>query len=72
MQQMGFKMTEQNKFLFDFSIFCNLISKFSFSILCGKYFIDENIALENENIRKQIAIKENLKIKSVNFLHWFA
>tara|TARA_A100001201_G_C4011461_1_gene177696 strand:+ start:467 stop:649 length:183 start_codon:yes stop_codon:yes gene_type:complete len=48
---MGFKMTEQNKFLFDFSI------------LCGKYFIDENIALENENIRKQIAIKENLKIK---------
>ena len=44
-------MTKQNKFLFDFSL------------LCQKHFIDENIALENENIEKQIAIKENLKIK---------
>jgi|TARA_B100001939_G_scaffold45264_1_gene34932 hypothetical protein len=42
---------EQNKFLFDFSI------------LCGKHFIDEHIALENENIRKQLAIKEDLSIK---------
>ena len=42
------------------------IFNFYFSTLCGKYFIDENIALENENIIKQIAIKafkENLKIK---------
>jgi len=42
---------EQNKFLFDFSI------------LCGKHFIDEHIALENENIRKQLAIKEDFSIK---------
>jgi len=42
---------EQNKFLFDFTV------------LCQKHFIDEFVALENENIKKQIAIKENLKIK---------
>ena len=36
---------------------------FDFSLLCGKHFIDEHIALDNENIKKQIAIKENLKIK---------
>lgn len=39
------------------------IFNFYFSTLCGKYFIDENIALENQNIIKQIAAKENLKIK---------
>ena len=39
------------------------IFNFYFSTLCGKYFIDENIALENENIIKQIEVKENLKIK---------
>ena len=40
------------------------IFSFYFSILCGKHFIDEHIALGNENIRKQIAIQEkNLKIK---------
>ena len=42
---------EQNKFLFDFCVLCN------------KHFIDEHIALDNENIRKQIAIKENPEIK---------
>ena len=42
---------EQNKFLFDFTV------------LCQKHFIDEFVALENENIKKQIAIKENSKIK---------
>jgi len=43
---------EQNKFLFDFTV------------LCQKHFIDEFVALENENIRKQFAVKdENLKIK---------
>ena len=42
---------EQNKFLFDF-----------FG-LCQKHFIDEHIALENKSIRKQFAVKENLKIK---------
>jgi hypothetical protein len=42
---------EQNKFLFDFSI------------LCGKHFIDEHIALENETIKKQLAAQENLEIK---------
>ena len=44
-----------NKFLFDFSV------------LCGKHFICEHIALENENIRKQLAIKEdfNIKLKKV-------
>ena len=45
---------EQNKFLFDFCVLCN------------KHFIDEHIALENENIRKQFAVKENLKIKLEN------
>ena len=42
---------EQNKFLFDFSI------------LCGKHLICEHIALENENIRNQLAIKEDFKTK---------
>lgn len=39
------------------------IFNFYFSTLCGKYFIDQNIALENEKIIKQIEVKENLKIK---------
>ena len=42
---------EQNKFLFDFTV------------LCQKHFIDEFVALDNENIKKQFAVKENLKIK---------
>ena len=42
---------EQNKFLFDFTV------------LCQKHFIDEFVAIENEKIKKQIAIKENSKIK---------
>ena len=42
---------EQNKFLFDFCVLCN------------KHFIDEHDALENENIKKQFAVKENLEIK---------
>ena len=40
-----------NKFLFDFCI------------LCQKHFIDEHIALGNENIKKQFVVKENFKIK---------
>jgi|TARA_R100000353_G_C6472358_1_gene186920 hypothetical protein len=42
---------EQNKFLFDFCVLCN------------KHFIDEHIALQNENIKKQFAVKENPEIK---------
>ena len=42
---------EQNKFLFDFTV------------LCQKHFIDEFVALDNENIKKQFAVKENLTIK---------
>ena len=42
---------EQNKFLFDFTV------------LCQSHFIDEHVALNNENIKKQLAEKENLTIK---------
>jgi hypothetical protein len=35
----------------------------NFSIACNNLYIDEHIALENENIRKQLAIKENYKTK---------
>ena len=35
----------------------------NFSIACNNLYIDENIALENENIRKQLATKENYKTK---------
>jgi|TARA_R110001632_G_scaffold87162_1_gene189564 hypothetical protein len=43
--------TEVNAFLNDFSIACN------------NFYVDEHIALENENIRKQLATKENYKTK---------
>ena len=35
----------------------------NFSIVCNNLYIDEHIALENENIKKQLAIKENYKTK---------
>tara|TARA_R100000734_G_C3289377_1_gene81450 strand:- start:8 stop:181 length:174 start_codon:yes stop_codon:yes gene_type:complete len=40
---------------------------FEFSIICQDLYIDEHIALENENVRNQLAIKESLedKIKSL-------
>tara|TARA_Y100001970_G_C13526446_1_gene505521 strand:- start:76 stop:249 length:174 start_codon:yes stop_codon:yes gene_type:complete len=40
---------------------------FEFSIICQDLYIDEHIALENENVRNQLAIKEPLedKIKSL-------
>ena len=36
---------------------------FEFSIICQDLYIDEHIALENENVRNQLAIKEPLKDK---------
>tara|TARA_R100000805_G_C3528693_1_gene48230 strand:+ start:63 stop:236 length:174 start_codon:yes stop_codon:yes gene_type:complete len=40
---------------------------FEFSIICQDLYIDEHVALENENVRNQLAIKESLedKIKSL-------
>tara|TARA_R110002012_G_scaffold265881_2_gene449304 strand:+ start:111 stop:284 length:174 start_codon:yes stop_codon:yes gene_type:complete len=40
---------------------------FQFSIICQNLCIDEHIALENKNVRNQLAIKEPLenKIKSL-------
>ena len=40
---------------------------FEFSIICQDLYIDEHIALENENVRNQLAIKEPLEdnIKSL-------
>ena len=63
---------EQNKFLFDFSI------------LCGKHFIDEHIALENKNIRNlrgnffyyilyrlvRKFLNKDIKVKIYNFFVW--
>lgn len=31
---------------------------YKFSIMCGKFFIDEHVALENPRIRQRLAIKE--------------
>jgi hypothetical protein len=36
---------------------------FQFVGLCGNYFIDEHLALENPKIRKQLAIKEPIEEK---------
>lgn len=36
---------------------------FRLSILCQDLYIDEHVALENQNVRKQLAVKESLNDK---------
>jgi len=39
---------------------------YRFSIMCGHLLIDEHIALENLNVRKQLSVEEPLEDKLKN------
>ena len=41
------------------------MSKLEFMSLCGKYLIDVNIALENDNIREALINKDDEKVKEL-------
>ena len=41
------------------------MSKLEFMSLCGEYFIDVNIALENDDIKEALINKDNEKIKEL-------
>ena len=38
---------------------------FEFEVLCGKYFINPEIALENKNLRNALKNKDDKKVKEI-------
>ena len=41
------------------------MTKFEFLVACGDALVDEGVALENDNIRKALANRDNEEVKRI-------